>query len=151
MAVTRTVLGRLLSRRHRLAAGVASAALIAAAAAHMPAAEAATAFNAHLTRAPYLTDLVALHVNVNWATDQSATTGSLQWGPVTGGTCTLPNTMTAARNAASITVGSVKEYQWKAALTLPAQGTYCYRPLLAGTDLLGRQPVPAVHHPGGGR
>ena len=35
--------------------------------------------------------------------------------------------MTAARNAASITVGSVKEYQWKAALTLPAQGTYCYR------------------------
>ena len=77
-----------------------------------------------------------LHVNVNWATDQSATTGSLQWGPVTGGTCTLPNTVTAARNASSITVGTVKEYQWKVALSLPAQGSYCYRPLLAGTDLL---------------
>src|SRR6266566_3406289 len=142
MAVTRTVLGRLLSRRHRLAVGVASAALIAAAAGHMPAAEAATTFNAHLTRAPYLTDLVGLHVNVNWATDQSATTGSLQWGPVSGGTCTLPNTMTAARNASSITLGTVKEYQWKAALTLPAQGSYCYRPLLAGADLLAANPSP---------
>jgi hypothetical protein len=121
---------------------MASVALIAAAAVNMPAAQAATAFNAHLTRAPYLTDLVALHVNVNWATDQSATTGSLQWGPATGGACTLSNTMTAAPNAASITVGSVKEYQWKAALTLPAQGTYCYRPLLAGTDLLAASPSP---------
>jgi len=71
---------------------------------------------------------------VNWATDQSATTGSLQWGPVSGGTCTLSNTMTAARNASLITVGTVKEYQWKAALTRPAQGSYCSRPLLAGTD-----------------
>jgi hypothetical protein len=110
-----------------------------------PAAQAATAaFNSHLTRAPYLTDLVALHVNVNWATDQSATTGSLQWGPVTGGTCPLPlpNTVTAARNASSITVGSVKEYQWKVSLSLPAAGSYCYRPLLAGTDLLAANPSP---------
>jgi fibronectin type III domain protein/calcineurin-like phosphoesterase family protein len=142
MAAALTVLGRLLSRRHRLAAGVVASAALIAAMAHMPVAEAASTFNAHLTRAPYLTDLVGLHVNVNWATDQSATTGSLQWGPVTGGTCTLPNTMTATRNAASITVGTVKEYQWKAALTLPAQGTYCYRPLLAGTDLLAANPSP---------
>ena len=90
MTVVRTILRKLPSRRHRLAAGVASAALIAAAAGHVPAAEAATAFNAHLTRAPYLTDLVALHVNVNWATDQSATTGSLQWGPVTAGPARCP-------------------------------------------------------------
>jgi hypothetical protein len=128
----------------RLGVGVTAVVLaVAGVAANTPAAQAATgAFNPHLTRAPYLTDLVALHVNVNWATDQSATTGSLQWGPVTGGTCTLPNTMTAARNASSITVGSVKEYQWKAALTLPAQGSYCYRPLLAGTDLLATNPSP---------
>ena len=121
---------------------MASVAVIAAVAVQAPGAQAATAFSAHLTRAPYLTDLVALHVNVNWATDQSATTGSLQWGPVTGGTCTLSTTMTAARNAASITVGTVEEYQWKAALTLPAQGTYCYRPFLASTDLLGANPSP---------
>ncbi|HYS42220.1 MAG TPA: metallophosphoesterase, partial [Pseudonocardiaceae bacterium] len=52
------------------------------------------------------------------------------------------NTMTAARNASSITVGTVLEYQWKAALTLPAQGSYCYRPLLAGTDLLAGNSSP---------
>jgi hypothetical protein len=50
--------------------------------------------------------------------------------------------MTATRNAASITVGTVQEYQWEAALTVPAQGTYCYRPFLAGTDLLGASPSP---------
>jgi hypothetical protein len=116
--------------------------MAAAALATAPAAQAAAAFNAHLTRAPYLSDLVGLHVNVNWATDQSATTGTLQWGPVSGGTCTLSNTMTAARNASSITVGTVKEYQWKAALTLPSTGSYCYRPLLAGTDLLAGNPSP---------
>jgi hypothetical protein len=125
-----------------LAAGVIPLAVIAAAAVQAPGAQAATAFSAQLTRAPYLTDLVALHVNVNWATDESATTGSLDWGPVTGGTCALSNVMTAARNAAAITVGTVQEYQWKAALTLPAQGTYCYRPFLASTDLLGASPSP---------
>jgi len=118
------------------------AVIATAVAVHAPGAQAATTFSAHLTRAPYLTDLVALHVNVNWATDESATTGSLEWGPVTGGTCTLPNVMTATPNAASITVGTVQEYQWKAALTLPAQGTYCYRPFLAGTDLLGASASP---------
>ncbi|MDX6395594.1 MAG: acid phosphatase type 7 [Streptosporangiaceae bacterium] len=136
------VFKRLSLGRGRLAGGLAAVIFIATAVAAAPAAQAGVAFNAHLTRAPYLTDLVTLHVNVNWATDQSATTGSLQWGPVTGGTCTLPNTMTAVRNAASITVGSVKEYQWKAALPLPAQGSYCYRPLLAGTDLLAGNPSP---------
>ena len=136
--------GLSLLRSRRLGAGLTVAVLAAAGVAAMtPAVQAATApFNSHLTRAPYLTDLVALHVNVNWATDQSATTGSLQWGPVSGGTCTLPNTVTAARNASSITVGSVKEYQWKVALSLPAQGSYCYRPLLAGTDLLAANPSP---------
>jgi hypothetical protein len=141
MAV-QAVFDRLPRQRRRLAVGVAAALFAAVAVANAPAAQASVAFNAHLTRAPYLTDLVALHVNVNWATDQSATTGSLQWGPVTGGTCTLSNTMTAARNASSITVGTIKEYQWKAALTLPAQGAYCYRPLLASTDLLAANPSP---------
>src|SRR6476660_5520989 len=82
-----------------------------------PAAEAASAFNAHLTRAPYLTDLVGSHVNVNWVTDRTASTGSLQWGAVTSGTCTLTSVQAATRT--SITVGSVLEYQWKAPLTLP--------------------------------
>ena len=97
-------------------------------------------WNAALTRAPYLTDLVNTHVNVNWATNRSASTGSLQWGPFTGGTCTLTQTLTATRS--SLTVGSVSEYQWKAPLSLPGQGSYCYRPFLTSTDLLGTDASP---------
>lgn len=100
----------------------------------------AAPFNSHLLRAPYLTDLVGLHVLVNWATDRSATMGSLRWGPVSGGTCTLTNTATATRT--SVTVGSLSEYQWEASLTLPATGTYCYRPYLAATDLLAGNSSP---------
>lgn len=103
-------------------------------------AQAASPFNSALTRAPYLTDLVGTHANVDWATDRSATTGSLQWGPVTGGTCSLANTLAATRS--SVTVGAVGEYQWKVSLSLPGQGTYCYRPLLASTDLLSGNSSP---------
>ena len=105
-----------------------------------PNARAATGFSSQLTRAPYLTDLVGLHVNVNWATDTSSSTGTLNWGPVTNGTCTLTSTATAARS--SITVGSVTEYQWKVPLNFASTGTYCYRPQLSGTDLLGTAASP---------
>jgi hypothetical protein len=105
-----------------------------------PAAAQAAAFDPTLTRAPYLTDLVGTHVNVNWGTDQSASTGSLQWGAVTGGTCQLTNTL--AVTPASVAVGTVTEYRWKASLDLPGSGTYCYRPWLAGTDLLATNPSP---------
>ena len=47
-------------------------------------------YDTHLTRAPYLTDLVGLHVIVNFATDQSGTTASVSYGPFDGTTCTLP-------------------------------------------------------------
>jgi hypothetical protein len=103
-------------------------------------AQAASPSSPALTRAPYLTDLVGSHVNVNWATDQSASTGSVQWGPVTDGNCTLSQTQTATRS--SIAVGAVTEYQWKAPLALPNGGVYCYRPLLAGADLLGANASP---------
>src|SRR4051794_2734822 len=76
------------------------------------------AFDPALTRAPYLTDLVGNHVNVNWATNQAATTGSLQWGPVSAGSCSLSNSLTATRT--TVTVGTVAEYQWKGALNLPS-------------------------------
>src|ERR1700716_1160812 len=55
------------------------------------------AWNVALTRAPYLTDLVASHVNVNWATDRSGSQATLKWGPVTGGSCSLANTATPTR------------------------------------------------------
>jgi hypothetical protein len=99
-------------------------------------------YDPNLTRAPYLTDLVNLHVAINWATTQSATTGSVQWGQVgAGGACQLTNTLPASRT--SILVGTVSEYQWKGDLTLPATGKYCYRVYLGSTDLLGANPAPS--------
>jgi fibronectin type 3 domain-containing protein len=99
-------------------------------------------YDPSLTRAPYLTDLVNLHVAINWATNQSATTGSVQWGQVgAGGACLLTNTLPASRM--SILVGTVPEYQWKGDLTLPASGKYCYRVYLGNTDLLGANPSPS--------
>ena len=99
-------------------------------------------FDPRLTRAPYLTDLVALHVAINWATDQSATTASARYGTVgADGACSLATEVAASR--ITILVGTVYEYQWKVDLTLPATGTYCYRVYLAGGDLLGSNAAPA--------
>lgn len=98
-------------------------------------------FDPHLTRAPYLTDLVGLHVAVNFATDQSATTASVQYGAVDGtGACAPSTNATPSRR--TILVGSISEYQWTAELTLPTAGTYCYRVFLGSTDLLGANSSP---------
>jgi hypothetical protein len=130
------------SQRKRLsrAAAIVSIVLVAGTVLSTGGAQASTPFSPALARAPYLTDLVLTHVNVNWATDQSASTGSLQWGPVSGGACTLSQTQTATRS--SVTVGTVHEYQWKAQLSLPGQGRYCYRPQLGATDLLAANASP---------
>ena len=64
----------------------------------------AASYDTHLTRAPYLTDLVGLHVIVNFATDQSGTAASVSYGPFDGTTCTLPSTQSATRT--TVTVGS---------------------------------------------
>jgi chitodextrinase len=98
-------------------------------------------FDSHLTRAPYLTDLVDLHVAINFATDQSATTATVVYGPVSSGVCSLTTTVNASR--ISILVGTVSEYQWKGDITLGATGTYCYRVFLAGSDLLAGNASPS--------
>src|SRR6266568_2161276 len=103
----------------------------------------AAGYDSHLTRAPYLTDLVELTVNVNWATSNTGT-GSLKWGPVTSGSCSLTNTVSNP-TLKGITVGSVSETQWTAALSLPSQGVYCYRPMLGSTDLLATNASPQFH------
>ena len=90
-----------------------------------------------LSRYPYLTDSTQSSITVNWATSTSATTGSVQWGPV--GSCAA-NTTVATRTA--ITVISTAEYQWAAPIPVSPDTTYCYRVLLAGTDLLGTDPSP---------
>lgn len=91
-----------------------------------------------LRRYPYLTDLVDDHVLINWATDRSASSASVKYGPA--GNCTA-NSVTASRR--SITVGSVAEYQWKASLSgLASDTAYCYRVFLGATDLLGTDASP---------
>ncbi|MGH8862676.1 MAG: hypothetical protein ACRDVG_15830, partial [Jatrophihabitantaceae bacterium] len=91
-----------------------------------------------LTRYPYLTDSVQTSITINWASDRSASTGSVTWGPA--GSCAA-NT-TAATTRTSITVGSKPEYQWAATIPVTPDTAYCYRPKLAGTDLLGSDPSP---------
>ncbi|HET6173106.1 MAG TPA: metallophosphoesterase [Gaiellales bacterium] len=95
----------------------------------------AATYDGHLTRAPYLTDLVGLHVIVNFATDQTGTAASVKYGTFDGSSCTLGSTQAATRS--TVKVGTVSEYQWRASLTLPSGGQYCYRALLGATDLLG--------------
>jgi hypothetical protein len=104
-----------------------------------PAASAA-AYDSHLMRAPYLTDLVGVQVTVNWATDRSATTGSARYGIVSGGTCNPTTTVAATKIA--FTIGSAQRYQWKAKIALPTTGTYCYRVYLGATDLLATNASP---------
>jgi hypothetical protein len=102
----------------------------------------AAQFDSHLTRAPYLTDLVGRHVAISFATDRSAATASVSYGKVGSSGCTLSTTVSATR--VSITVGTVLEYQWTKAIDLPSAGTWCYRVTLGGSDdLLGGNPSPA--------
>ena len=80
------------------------------------------------------------NATVNWATDRSATKGTLKYG-VAGGTCAT-NPVSASKTA--ITVKDVNEYQWKAKLVNLAPNTrYCYRIFLGGADLLASDPSPA--------
>src|SRR5258705_10507861 len=91
----------------------------------------AASYDTHLTRAPYLTDLVGLHVIVNFATDQSGTTAPVTYGPFDGTSCVVSSAQSATRT--TVTVGTVTEYQWKPSSALPSAGRYCYTTLLGGT------------------
>ena len=63
--------------------------------------------------------------------------------------CSLTTTQSATR--ITVSVNAIFEYQWKANLTLPAAGKYCYRVYLGAVDLLGAEPFAAVHHAGAAR
>lgn len=134
-------------RGRRAILGAAIAAVLGAAMATAAPSTAAAApssarpYAAHLTRAPYLTDLVGLHVAINYATDRSSRQASVAYGRyVRNSGCRLTNTAIPTR--VPIAVGAAKEYQWTANLTLPAIGEYCYRVYLAGADLLATNPTP---------
>ena len=96
--------------------------------------------SASLTRYPYLTDLVARHVTVNWATTTDLATGRVTYGRVGAETCRAHH---VSATATSIMVGAVPEYQWKAELTgLARDAPYCYRIAGGGAKLLGPGPAP---------
>src|SRR6185437_915109 len=92
-------------------------------------------YNAALRRYPYLSDTVDQFATVNWATDQSGTTGTVKYGQVVNGACTPSLSVNAS--STSFSVNGVPEYQWKAQLTLLPDTQYCYRVYLGSTDLLG--------------
>ena len=121
-----------IARRLRVAAIIVLAAATLAMAGRQ-----ARAASPALTRYPYLTDSIQSSVTINWATDQSASTGSVTWGPP--GFCGA-NTIAATRT--SITVNVTAEYQWKATIPVAPDTAYCYRVLLGGADLLGSDPSP---------
>jgi len=98
-------------------------------------------YDPHLTRAPYLTDLVGNHVAINFATDQSGGSASIVYGAVDGSGACTPTTAVASGRT-TITVGPVTEYQWTSQVDVPASGTYCYRVRLGATDLLGSNGSP---------
>jgi hypothetical protein len=124
------------------AAGFAAAALLALA---LPAV--ASAYQPQLKRYPYLTDAVGSSATVNWATDQSRTSGTIRYGKVGTESCTA-HSKRASRS--SITVNGVSQYQWLANLTgLTPGARYCYRIELGTTspviDLLGTDASPEFY------
>jgi hypothetical protein len=97
------------------------------------------AYRPELRRYPYLTNVVGANVTVNWATDRSASTGSVTWGRAGVEPCTA---YTAPAIRTNIIITPVLAYQWTAPLTLTANTEYCYRVFLDATDLLDTDPSP---------
>lgn len=98
-------------------------------------------FDAQLTRAPYLTDLVDRHVAVNFATVRALGTANVTYGPVdSDGSCDPSTSVVPRRHG--ITVNTVDENQWTAEIDVPSTGRYCYRVYADGIDLLGSNPSP---------
>ncbi|MFN8567379.1 MAG: metallophosphoesterase [Kouleothrix sp.] len=103
---------------------------------------AALAYDTHLRRYPYLTDVVEGWATINWATDQSSATSVVRWGRAGAESCTAH---TAVATSSTINVNQVLLYQWKAQLALKPDTEYCYR-IYQGSapeiDLLGSDRSP---------
>jgi len=93
-----------------------------------------------LMRYPYLTDMTATSVIVNFATDTVSPHPTVTWGPP-GSSCNSSMTSISARQ---MTVAGKSEYQFWATLSgLDAGSSYCYRVLQGGVDLLGLDSSPS--------
>ncbi len=102
----------------------------------------ALAFDSHLSRYPYLTDLVGSFATINWATSSMDVAGSVRWGKADTESCTAHVT---PATSTPISVNQLTEYQWKATLQLTPGTEYCYR-IYLGSDpqieLLGSDLTP---------
>jgi Calcineurin-like phosphoesterase/Purple acid Phosphatase, N-terminal domain len=86
-----------------------------------------------LTRNPYLTDMTATSVRVNWATPAGGTASKVTWGSA-GGAC---NQFSASATSSSFTVGSTSETMWTARLgSLSPRTSYCYQLVDGATPVL---------------
>ena len=102
----------------------------------LPPAKSPATYRPELRRYPYLTDVVGPYATVNWATDQSGTTGSLAWGRAGVESCTA-NSIPAIR--ATVIISTVTAYQWSAPVTLTAGTEYCYRVFLGSHRSTGHR------------
>jgi hypothetical protein len=86
-----------------------------------------------LTRNPYLTDVSATSVRVNWASASAGTASVITWGP-DGGGC---NQYSANAAGSPYTVLATAETMWTARLgNLSPNSRYCYQILDAGAPVL---------------
>jgi hypothetical protein len=93
-----------------------------------------------LMRYPYLTDMTATSVIVNFGTDTVSPHPTVTWGP-SGSSC---NNFTTSVNARQMTIAGQSEYQFWATLGgLAANSSYCYRVVQGGVDLLGSDSSPS--------
>ena len=74
---------------------------------------------------------------VSFATDTSAPSPVVRWGPASGN-CTSPPSTVTATFVVSFAIGGVTGYQYKAPITgLASNTSYCYRVYQSGVDLSG--------------
>ncbi len=141
----RTTRSRAGSARRRVAGTAVTTALTGAATLGFPTAAhaALSGESGQLTRAPYLTNLTAGNVTVNWGTTAQSR-GSVRYGPL--GNCGASSTV-STKLGSPITVNGVTEYQNAVTLAgLSANTAYCYRVFTGGTnpvDLLGTNGSPS--------
>ena len=107
-----------------------------------PARAALPGADAHLTRAPYLTDLTTTSVQVNWGTTTQSK-GSVRYGPL--GDCSAFS-VTSGNSGYPMTINGVTEYRNSVTVGGLSAGTaYCYRVHTGGAapvDLLGTLATP---------
>ena len=140
----RTTRNRAVARRRRVAGTAITTALTGAATLGFPATAhaALSGESSQLTRAPYLTNLTAGKVTVNWGT-AAQSRGSVSYGPM--GNCGASATV-STKLGSPITINGVTEYQNSVTLSgLSANSAYCYRVFTGGSapvDLLGTNSSP---------